>query len=168
MSESEFDYEKEYINYIINHNLFDNKKNKLKKRIYDVHGYRNQKIDEETGAYYGVEEYIIGFTTKPPKQEICQYCFDKLKDRHRKFCSLRCTDLYNKLGNKVNELGAEGIYWNENKDREIPNQKDMIVTYRGENNELFIDYDDGVTTKSGKQLPRKNKESKEFASGKDY
>lgn len=168
MSESEFDYEKEYVKYIINHNLWDVQKNKLKKRVYPVLGTKNQKIDKETGGFYGGEQYVKGFTTKPPKQETCQYCFNELNDRQRRFCSPRCNDLYSKLKNTVNKLGAEGIFWNKNEDREIPNQKDMMVTYRGKNNELFTDYDDGVTTKSGKPLPRKNKESKEFSSGIDY
>ncbi len=169
MSEIEFDYDKEYVKYIINHNLWDEKNKKLKKKVYPVLGARNQKLDEETGGYYGGEQYVEGFTTKPPKQENCQYCFTELTDRHRKFCSIRCNDLYSKIKNKINKLDAEGIFWHEDKDREIPNQKDMIVTYRSKKGELFTDYDDGVTTKSGKSLPRKDpKEPKEFSKGRDY
>lgn len=167
MSELEFDYDKEYVKYVINHNLWDKKNKRLKKKVYPVLGIRNEKYDGETGGIYNAEQYVKGFTTKPPKQDYCQYCFTKLTGRHRKFCSSRCNDLYNKIKNKRIELEAETIYWHENKDREIPNQKDMIVTYRGKNGELFTDYDDGITNKSGKQLT-KSIESKEFASGKDY
>ncbi len=168
MNEVEFDYEKEYDKYIDDHNLLDLEKEELKKQVYHILGTRNQKLDEKTGGYYGGEQYVKGFTTKPPKQEKCQYCFAELIGRHRKFCSIRCNDLYTKIKNKRKELEAEGIMWNENKDREIPNQKDMIVIYSGENGELFTDYDDGITKKSGKPLIKDSKESKDFSKGKDY
>lgn len=119
MTIPEFDYEKEYVRYIINHDLWDIQKKKLKKQVYPVLETINQKLDEKTGGYYGGEQYVKGFTTKPPKQEKCQYCFAELIDRHRKFCSSRCGDLYNKIKNQVNELGLTFVFWNENEDREF-------------------------------------------------
>jgi len=159
MNEVEFDYEKEYDKYIDNHNLLDLEKEKLKKQVYHILGTRNQKLDEKTGGYYGGEQYVKEFTIKPPKQKNCQYCFTELTDRHRKFCS-KCGDLYGKIKNKCKELEADGIFWNQDPNGK-PQWKNMLVTYRGKNDELFTDYDDGVTTKSGK--PR-NKDHKSFSS----
>jgi len=167
LTKLEFDYEREYQKYIDDHNLWDEENEKLKKNVYHVLGTRNQKLDEKTGGYYGGEQYIKGFTTKPHKQDTCQYCFGKLTGRHRKFCSPRCGDLYGKIKNECIELKGEIIFWE--RDMEVlPEWKNMNVTYRGKNGELFTDYDDGITTKSGKFRKNKSIESNEFSKGIDY
>jgi len=169
MVESEFDYETELKKFCEYRGIWNEEKGEPTRPVYPILETRNQKYDEESGGYYGGEQFVKEFTIKPPKQKTCQYCFAELKGRHRKFCSLRCNDLYSKIKNKVNELGSEIIFWHENKSREIPNQKDMNVVYRGENEELFTDYDDGITNKSGKQLPRKDqRESRDFSKGNDF
>ena len=166
MIELEFDYTKEYVKYIINHNLWDKENEKLKKNVYPVLGIRNEKYDEK-GNMYNAEQYVKGFTTKPPKQETCQYCFTELTGRHRKFCSIRCGDLFKKIKNKREELGVELIFWNENKDREIPNQKDMKGISIDGNGE-YIEIKNVITKKSGKPLVKDSKESQDFSKGKDY
>jgi len=113
------------------------------------------------------EQYFKGFTIKPPKQEICQYCFTKLIGRHRKFCSVRCGDLYKKTENKRKELGVDWIFWNENKDREIPHQKDMFTVKINKNGKQ-TKIKNIITKKSGKPLLKNSNESKDFSKGKDY
>ena len=167
MTELEFDYEKEYDKYVDGHNLLDEENEKLKNNVYHVLGTRNQKLDEKTGGYYGGEQYVKEFTTKLPKQDTCQYCFGKLTGRHRKFCSPRCGDLFKKIKNKREELGVELIFWNENKDREIPNQKDMKgISIDG--NGKYVEIKNVITKKSGKPLVKDSKESQDFSKGKDY
>lgn len=115
-------------------------------------------------TYY--ENVIDGFTTKRPKFKTCLYCLNKLNERQRKFCSLRCADLHNKIKKKREEIGAEGVWITKNEDREIPQWKDMTVTFRGKNGEL-ITRKNAITKKSGKPL-KKSTKSKEFSEGKDY
>jgi len=166
MSEPEFDYYKEKVRCIVSRNLWDEEKEKLKKKVYDIVKIRNEKYDEK-GNMYNAEQYVTGFTTKPPKQEICQYCFTELTGRHRKFCSIRCGDLFKKIKNKREELGVEAVFWNENEDREIPHQKDMKGIGIDENGE-YIEVENVITEKSGKPLLKDSKSSKDFSKGKDY
>jgi len=161
---SEYDYDEELKKFCVSRGIWNEEGERPTRFV--INKLKTITVKHPDGYSY-LQNTQDGFTTKRPKQEKCQYCFAELTGRHRKFCSIRCNDLYTKIKNKRIELGAEGIMWNENEDREIPNQKDMIVTYRDENEELFTDYDDGVTTKSGKPLLKDSKESKDFSKGKD-
>jgi len=162
---SEYDHDEELKKFCIRKGIWNEKEEIPTKFV--INKLKTITVKHPDGYSY-LQNVQDGFTTKRPKQKKCQYCFEELTGRHRKFCSGRCNDLYTKIKNKRKELEAEGIMWNENKDREIPNQKEMIVTYRGENGELFTDYDDGITKKSGKPLVKDSKESKDFSKGKDY
>lgn len=166
MSESEFDYYKEKVRYIINHDLWDKKNKKLKKKVYDVLEIRNEKYDEK-GNMYNAEQYVKGFTIKPPKQDICQYCLTELTGNQRHFCGDRCSDLYSKLKKERIKRGIDNIFWNKNKDREIPHLKDMFGVKQDKNGEQII-IKNIITKKSGKPLVKDSKESKDFSKGKDY
>jgi len=56
--------------------------------------------------------------------------------------------------------------WNENKDREIPQKKDMFGVKQDKNNEQII-IENILTKKSGKPLVKDSKESQDFSKGKD-
>ena len=163
---AEFDYYKEKVGYIIHRGLWDQKNSKFKKNVYPVLGIRNEKYDEK-GNIYNAEHYVKRFTTKRPKQDTCQYCLTKLTGSQRHFCGGRCADLYSKLKKERIERGIDNIFWNENKDREIPQKKDMFGVKQDKNNEQII-IENILTKKSGKLLVKDSKESQDFSKGKDY
>lgn len=177
MSELEFDYEIEFISYIIRNNLWDKKKNKLKEEVYHVYETRNQKLDKVTGGYYGGEQYLKGFTTKRPKPvklTHCRSCFKEFtRTTQREYCDTTCKQNGKELRIKKEELvkkfpNFQAMFWNEDKEFEKPEWKDIVGVFK---NNGKIEYKTNIITNKSHRgsRPRKPKnEPKDFTKGKDH
>jgi len=169
MNKSDFDYYKEKVRYIIDHNLWDKKNEKLKEEVYDVYGIRNEKHNEK-GGIYNAEFYVSGFTTKRPKPHKmteCRICFKPLIGKQREYCGDPCRESNYQIKNEMNELNSknkhiETIYWKKDPDGK-PQRKNIIGITK--ENGTYETLENIITKKSGK--PR-NKDHKTFSKGKDY
>ena len=177
MSELEFDYEKEYVKFVIRNDLWDKNNNRLKKKVYTVLGIRNQKYDETNphGGYYGGQHYVE-FTTKPPKPvklTHCRSCFKELTGKKEQYCNRTCKQNGKELRKKFIELEKsnpkiQAIFSKEDKEFEKPEWIDVIGIF--ENNGKFKEETNVITNKHhrGRQSRKPKNQPIDFSKGKDY
>lgn len=169
MDNTNFDYLKAKLRYVLDNELWDEKNEKLKKKVYDVYGIRNEK-HSDTGGIYNGEMYVSGFRTKKPKPRKiteCRICFKPLVEKQREYCGDPCRVSNNQLRNKMTELNSknkhiETIYWKKDPDGK-PHRKNIIGTTK--QNGTYETIENIITKKSGKT---RNKDHKTFSKGKDY
>ncbi len=157
----DLDHEIEYENFCKARGIWDNEKKCATRFV--INKLKTITVTHPNGSKT-LQNVHDCFTTKRPKQKICQYCFSELTGIHRKFCSTRCNDLYSKIKKKRIELKAVGIYWQKKENSLFPQWKDMTVVYEKKNGDFIID-NKGFTKKSGKE---QNRNHEEFSTGKDY
>ncbi|MCH9040659.1 MAG: hypothetical protein IIB80_00660 [Thaumarchaeota archaeon] len=165
MSNTDFDYLKAKMMYVLDNELWDKKNEKLKEEVYDVYGIRNEKHSETGGTYNG-EFYVSGFTTKkpkPPKLTNCRICFKKLLGNRREYCSDNCKQQYRELKKerflelKEKNPNLNMVFWNQ---EDNPNGKLEWKKIKGvENKTKYKIIKKIVTKKKGKPI---NKDMKGF------